>query len=76
MRDLQQPGPELSLATEAVETMKGTQEGILAHVLGFLAADHSGGDAKDHVAMALDQLLECGDLAGLGSAHESIVGVH
>lgn len=68
--DLQQPGPEGALASEAAEAVECAQEGILADVLGVPRPDDAGRDAEHDVAMAFDELFEGVKIAAAGAVHE------
>ena len=63
VRDAQEPRAEGGVAAEVREAMEGAQEGVLAHVLGILAAHHAGSDPHDDLAVALDELLERAQVA-------------
>src|SRR3954469_8825580 len=73
--DLQEPGPERGVGTEARQAVERAQERVLADVLGLLAPDDARRDADDDVAVALDERLERTQIAPQGRLHVAVVGV-
>ena len=61
---------------KGAEAVEGTQEGILADVLGVLGAHDTRGDPHDDVAMALDELLEGAQIPLGRETHELRVSRH
>jgi hypothetical protein len=53
--------------------VEGAQERVLAHVLGLVVADDARRDAHDDIAMALDEPLECAEVAARYSSDEERV---
>jgi hypothetical protein len=60
--DLQKPAAKRRCAFEPVQAVIGPQERVLADVLSVAWSDNPGHNAKDHVAVALHELLKSGQL--------------
>lgn len=76
MCDPQEPGPKRRVPSEPLQSVEGSQEGVLADVLGLVVAHDPGGDAHDDVPMALDEPLERGVVAPRDTGDEDIVLVN
>ncbi len=73
---LQQPGAKDPFAAEALEPVKGAQKGVLAHILGLVGADDPCRDPEDDVTVAIDQLLERGQVSAPGPLDKLGIRVH
>jgi hypothetical protein len=51
------------------------QERILAHVVGLVRSDDPRGDPKDNIPVALDECLECPEIAAPRPRDERAVGI-
>jgi hypothetical protein len=73
VRDPQEPGPEGRVPPELLQSVEGSQERVLADVLGLVVAHDPGGNAHDDVPMTLDEPLERGMVAPRDPGDEDIV---
>ena len=63
VHDAQQPAPKRRILAKLIEPVKRTQKRVLRHIVGVGRSHDPPSDPNGHAAVAIDEFLECAQLA-------------